>query len=126
MTARASRYRTVRPIPEPAQPAHGSVQALARIRLAPYLSRHVFEAHLRAIPAVRSAAHVIGDVDYEVRLTCRDLADLGVVLASLRGCQGTQVVSTALVLRDVEGLSRRARSIPDWGTVPRPRETRSA
>lgn len=29
--------------------------------------RHApFEAHLRAIPAVRSAAHVIGDVDYEL------------------------------------------------------------
>jgi Lrp/AsnC ligand binding domain len=126
MTAQAPRHRAVRTVPEPAQPAQGSVQALARIRLAPYLSRQVFEAHLRAIPAVRSAAHVIGDVDYEVRLTCRDLADLGVVLASLRGCQGTQVVSTALVLREVEGLGRRARSIPDWGTVPRPRETRSA
>ncbi len=126
MTTQVPRRRTVRPVPAPAQPACGSVQALARIRLAPYLPRQVFEGHLRTIPAVRSAAHVIGDVDYEVRLTCRDLADLGAVLASLRGCQGTQVVSTALVLGEVEGLGRRARSIPDWGTVPRPRETRSA
>jgi hypothetical protein len=126
MTAQALGHRTVRPVPEPAQPAHGSVQALAQIRLAPYLSRHLFEAHLRAIPAVRSAAHVIGDVDYEVRLVCRDLADLRVVLSSLRGCRGTHVVSPALVLGDVEGLSRRARSIPDRGTAPRSRETRSA
>jgi hypothetical protein len=107
-------------------PAGGLVQAIVRIRLAPNLSREVFEAHLRAVAAVRSAAHVIGDVDYEVRLVCRDLADLGVVLASLRRCQGTEVVSTALVLREVEGLHRRARSIPDWGTVPRSRQTRSA
>ena len=126
MTTRAPRHRAVRPVPAPARPASGPVQALARIRLAPCLSRGVFEGHLRTIPAVRSAAHVIGDVDYEVRLACRDLADLGVVLASLRGCQGTQVVSTALVLGEVEGLSRRACSIRDWGTVPRPRETRSA
>jgi Lrp/AsnC family leucine-responsive transcriptional regulator len=102
------------------------VQATVRIRLAPNLSREVFEAHLRAIAAVRSAVHVIGDVDYELRLACRDLADLGVVLASLRRCQGTEVVSTALVLREVKGLNRRARSIPDWGTVPRQRQTRSA
>jgi hypothetical protein len=102
------------------------VQAIVRIRLAPYLSREVFEAHLRAIAAVRSAVRVIGDVDYELRLACHDLADLGVVLASLRRCQGTEVVSTALVLREVAGLNRRARSIPDWGTVPRPRQTRSA
>jgi Lrp/AsnC ligand binding domain len=108
------------------KPARGSVQATARVRLAPGLSHEVFEAHLRAIPAVRSAVYVIGDVDYELRLACRDLADLGVVLASLRGCQGTEVVSTALLLRDVEGLNRRVRSVPDWGTRPRPRQTRSA
>jgi hypothetical protein len=102
------------------------VQATVRVRLAPCLSREGFEAHLRTIPAVRSALYVIGDVDYELRLACRDLADLGVVLASLRRCQGTEVVSTALLLREVEGLNRRARSIPDWGTVPRPRQTRSA
>ena len=108
------------------KPACGSVRATARVRLAPSLSREVFEAHLRAIPAVRSAAYVIGDVDYELRLACRDLADLGVVLASLRSCRGTEVVSTALLLREVAGLSRRVRSVPDWGTGPRPRQTRSA
>jgi hypothetical protein len=70
--------------------AFGSVQATARVRLAPHL------------------------------------ADLGVVLASLRSCQGTEVVSTALLLRDVEGLNRRARSVRDWGTGPRARHTRSA
>jgi hypothetical protein len=126
MTARVPQRGTVRPVPAKAQPVCGSVQATARVRLAPYLSREMFEAHLRTIPAVRSALYVIGDVDYELRLACRDLADLGVVLASLRRCQGTEVVSTALLLREVEGLNRRARPVPDWGTVPRPRQTRSA
>lgn len=126
MTTRVPRCRTVRPVPAEAQSACGSVQALARVRLAPYLSRQVFEQNLRAIPAVRSAVHVIGDVDYELRLACRDLAALGVVLTSLRAFRGTEVVSTALVLGDVAGLGRRARPIPDWGAVPRPRETRSA
>jgi Lrp/AsnC family transcriptional regulator, leucine-responsive regulatory protein len=126
MTTRVPRRGTVRPVPAQAQPACGSVQATARVRLAPCLSRDVFEAHLRAIPAVRSAVYVIGDVDYELRLACRDLADLGVVLASLRRCPGTEVVSTALLLRDVAGLSRRARPVPDWRTGPRPRQTRSA
>ena len=117
VTARAPGRRrdTVRPVAAQAQPTCGRVQATARVRLAPCLSREVFEAHLRTIPAVRSALYVIGDVDYELRLACRDLADLGVVLASLRRCQGTEVVSTALLLREVEGLSRRSRSIPDWG-----------
>jgi DNA-binding Lrp family transcriptional regulator len=124
--ARAPRHRNVRPVPAHAQPECGSVQALVRTRLAPYLSREMFEAHLRTIPAVRSAVHIIGDVDYEIRLTCRDLADLGAVLSGLRRCRGTEVVSTALVLGEVEGLGRRTRSVPDWGAVPRPRQTRSA
>lgn len=126
MTTRVPRRGTVRPVAAQAQPTCGRVQATARVRLAPCLSREVFEAHLRAIPAVRSAAYVIGDVDYELRLACRDLADLGVVLASLRSCRGTEVVSTALLLRNVEGLNRLARSVPDWGTGTRPRQTRSA
>lgn len=126
MTTRIPGRGIVQPVPATAQPACGPVQATARVRLAPCLSREVFEAHLRTIPAVRSALYVIGDVDYELRLACRDLAALGVVLTSLRAFRGTEVVSTALVLGDVAGLGRRARPIPDWGAVPRPRETRSA
>ena len=126
MTTRVPRRGAVRPVAAQARPTGGRVQATARVRLAPCLSREVFEAHLRAIPAVRSAAYVIGDVDYELRLACRDLADLGVVLASLRSCRGTEVVSTAMLLRDVEGLNGLARSVPDWGTGTRPRQTRSA
>ena len=103
-----------------------SVQAIAWVRLAPYLSRQVFEAHLRIIPAVRSAVHIIGAVDYELRLECRDLADLEVALGRLRGCRGTEVASSALVLGEVDGLGRRARGTPDWGTAPQPHQARSA
>ena len=65
MTTRVPRRGTVRPVPAEAQSACGPVQATARVRLAPCLSREVFEANLRTIPAVRSAVYVIGDVDYE-------------------------------------------------------------
>jgi DNA-binding Lrp family transcriptional regulator len=99
---------------------------VAWVRLAPYLSREAFEAHLRTIPAVRSAFVVIGDVDYEVRLEGRDLAGLEVALRSLRGCRGTDVASTALVLGEVEGLGRRARPAAGWRTVPRRHQARSA
>jgi DNA-binding Lrp family transcriptional regulator len=125
-SARVPRRPTVQPVPAKAQPTCGSVRAIARVRLAPYLSREAFERQLRAIPAVRSAVIVIGDVDYELRLECRDLAHLAIVLSSLRAVRGTEVASTALVLRDVAGLGRRALSAADWGTAPRPRQTRSA
>ena len=126
MTTRAPRRQAVRPVPAKAQPTCGSVQALVRVRLAPCLLRQTFERNLRGIPAVRSAVHLIGDVDYELRLECHDLAHLGVVLSSLRRCRGTEVVSSALVLGDVAGLGRRALSIAEWGSAPRPRRTKSA
>ena len=130
-----TRHRAIRPLPakpQPAcgqakaQPACGTVRAIARIRLTSGLSCQAFEQSIRDIPAVRSAVRVIGDVDYELRLECADLAHLGGVLTSLRACRGTEVASTVLVTREVEGLGRRARSIADWRTAPRPRQTRSA
>ena len=126
MTTRARQRRAVRPVPAKALPACGPVQAIAWVRLAPYLSREMFEAHLRTIPAVRSAVHIIGDVDYELRLECRDLADLEVALGSLRGCRGTEVASSALILGEVDGLGRRARGTAEWRRAPRPHHARSA
>src|SRR5271165_4254952 len=58
----------------------GPVQAIARVCLAPDKPREAFERQLQAIPAVLSAVHVTGDVDYEFRLACRDVADLGAAL----------------------------------------------
>jgi len=93
------------------------VQAIARIRLAPDKHREVFEQQLRMTPAVVSAAHVTGDVDYELRLACDGVASLGAVLAGLRGCGGIEVASTALVLREVPGLGIG----PSLEVLPRPR-----
>lgn len=126
MTARGPARRAVRPVRTNAQSACGSVQALARVRLASCRSRQEFEQDLRSIPAVRSAVRVIGDVDYELRLECSDLPQLGAVLTRLRACRGIEVASTALVVGDVVGLRRRTLSVPDWGTPSRPRQPRSA
>ena len=85
----------------------GPAQAIARVRLAPDKPRPAFEWQLRAIPAVLTAVHVIGDVDYELRLACPEVAGLATVLSSLRGCGGVEVVSAALVLGEVPGLGQR-------------------
>jgi Lrp/AsnC family transcriptional regulator, leucine-responsive regulatory protein len=102
------------------------MQAIAQVRLAPELSHQAFERRLRTLPAVRSAVCVTGDVDYEIRLACRDLADLELVLVSLRRYPDVKVVSTALVLREVEGLGQPALAITDWRRAPRPHQSRSA
>jgi DNA-binding Lrp family transcriptional regulator len=126
LRAPARAHRAVRSVPAQAQPGCGPVEAIARVRLAPYRSREAFERDLGTIPAVRSAMRIVGDVDYELRLRCRDLADLAAVLTSLRRVQGIEIASTSLVLGEVKGLGRAALSTPDIRRAPRPRETRSA
>jgi hypothetical protein len=95
------------------------VQAIVRVKLAPYLPWQAFEQWLRAIPAVLGAALVTGDIDYEVQLDCPSFADLGDVLTRICGCQGVQVASTALVLHEVAGLGLHQRAIPDEVTMRR-------
>ena len=112
-----------RPVVAETVPAGRSGQAIARVRLAPDQPRQAFERQLRAIPAVLSAVHVIGDVDYELRLACPDVTDLSAALTSLRRCGSVQVVSTALVLGEVPGLGQPGPAIRDWGARPRPRQT---
>jgi DNA-binding Lrp family transcriptional regulator len=82
-----------------------TVQAIARVRLPPGASRPLFEKQLQAIPGVRTAWHVTGDFDYEMRLTCRSFADLGSVLHDLRHCCDAEVASAGLVLGEVTGLA---------------------
>ena len=79
------------------------VQAVVRVRLAPAASRRGFEQYLRTLACVRCGWQVTGDVDYELLIACRAIADLDGVLACLRGCGGTEVASAELVLREVDG-----------------------
>jgi hypothetical protein len=94
-------------------PVRSSVRAIVRVRLAPQVDCQAFEWWLRAVPAVLSALLVTGDVDYELQLGCRGIADLGDVLTRIRGYRGVEVDSTALVLHEVAGLGWRERAIPD-------------
>jgi len=87
-----------------------AVRAIVRLRLAPAASREIFEKQLREVPAVLAAWHVTGDVDYEMLITCPDLAGLGVVLGGLCRCCGGEVASADLVLSEVTGLTRQDRS----------------
>jgi AsnC-like helix-turn-helix protein len=83
------------------------VRAIVRVRLDPAVGGQTFEWWLRSVPAVLSAVSVTGDVDYELRLGCGGLADLGDVLARLRGYPGAEVESSEMVLHEVTGLGRR-------------------
>ena len=80
------------------------VQAIVRVRLVPSASRPDFERYLRSIPAVLSAWQVAGDVDYELRVGCEDIAGLDAVLTAMRRCGSAEGTTTGLVLREVPGL----------------------
>lgn len=70
-----------------------------RVRRAPDVEPGDFEEHLRAESAVADAWLLAGDWDYELRLTCADLAELDTVVGGLRAAGGN--TSTLLVLRRV-------------------------
>jgi DNA-binding Lrp family transcriptional regulator len=80
------------------------VEAMVHVRLGPSASRPDFERYLRTVPAVLFAWQVAGDVDYELRIACPDIAGLYAVLTGLRRCGGAEGTSTGLVLRQVPGL----------------------
>jgi len=76
-----------------------ALEALVRVRLVGCAEHEVFEKHLRAAPAVVDSWRLAGDYDYEVRLTCRTLADLDGAVNELRAAGGH--TSTTLVLHRV-------------------------
>jgi DNA-binding Lrp family transcriptional regulator len=69
------------------------------VRLVGSAEHEPFEKHLGTDPAVVDAWRLAGDCDYEVRLTCRTLADLDAAVNELRGAGGH--TSTTLVLHRV-------------------------
>ncbi|MGH3377431.1 MAG: Lrp/AsnC ligand binding domain-containing protein [Actinoallomurus sp.] len=76
-----------------------ALEALVRVRLVGGAEHEAFEKHLRTDPAVVEAWRLASDCDYEVRLSCRTLADLDGAVNELRAVGGH--TSTTLVLHRV-------------------------
>ncbi|HUN37869.1 MAG TPA: Lrp/AsnC ligand binding domain-containing protein [Trebonia sp.] len=100
--------------------APSPVQAIVRVRLAPWLRCQAFEQWLRAIPAVLAAALITGEADYELRVDCPSFTDLGDVLTRVCECRGVELESTALVLHEVAGLPPRGTPVQERVTTKRP------
>ena len=77
----------------------GVLHALVRVQMTPGVDPDCFEAHLRGEAGIAEAWRLAGDCDFEVRLSCRSLADLNAVVAQLRDAGG--ITSTILVLHRV-------------------------
>ena len=101
--------------------AASPVQAVVRVRLAPWVRCQAFEHWLRAIPAVLSAELAAGGADYELRVECPSFTDLGDVLTCVCGCRGVELESTALDLHEVAGFRPRPGTLPQGVRTQCPR-----
>jgi DNA-binding Lrp family transcriptional regulator len=77
----------------------GALHALVRVRMTNGVDPDCFEARLRTEAGIAEAWRLAGDSDFEVRLSCRSLADLDAAVAKLRHAGG--ITSTILVLHRV-------------------------
>jgi len=102
--------------------APSPVQAVVRIRLAPWVRCQAFQQWLRAIPAVLHAALVTGEADYELRVDCPSFTDLGDVLTSVCECGGVELEPTALVHHEAVECRPRGTTVPEGVTTKRPRK----
>ena len=75
------------------------LNALVRVRMTAGSDPDRFEAYLRDEAGIAEAWRLAGDCDFEIRLSCRSLADLDATVAQFRDAGG--ITSTTLVLRRV-------------------------
>jgi hypothetical protein len=75
------------------------LHALVRVQMTAGVDPDSFEAYLRDEAGIAEAWRLAGDCDFEVRLSCRSLADLDATVAQFRDAGG--ITSTTLVLHRV-------------------------
>ena len=82
-------------------PAAGgrSLEALVNITLAPGVDSDRFATEVCELPCVNEALHLTGAPDYQLRVACRDTAELDVLLRTLRLRHGAADTETTIVLR---------------------------
>lgn len=77
-----------------------TVEAYIDVKMRRQTTAQSFEASIRKIPGIVSAAIVTGDFDFRVRVACKDQSDLVRVIETLRIQAGVQETSSALICRE--------------------------
>lgn len=75
--------------------------ALIDLKLGANQTRAGFEEALRGIPGVLSAMLMTGKSDYQLRVACRDAADLDALIGTLRERAGAVDTYSHVVLREL-------------------------
>ncbi len=82
-------------------PAAGDarIEAVIDVKLAAGQDNPGFEAAIVGLAAIVEAAHMTGRADYELRVVCRDAAELDGLLRRLKRDAGVAETETRIVLR---------------------------
>jgi len=82
-------------------PAAGgrTLQALVGVTLAPDVDSDAFSDGVARLEAVTEVLHLTGTPDYQLRVACRDSAELDALLRTLRLRHGVRDTETTVVLR---------------------------
>lgn len=82
-------------------PAAGepSLEAVVDVKLGRDQDNDGFEAAIAPLTAIFEAAHLTGRADYELRVVCRDAAELDALLRHLKRDAGAAETETRIVLR---------------------------
>jgi Lrp/AsnC family transcriptional regulator, leucine-responsive regulatory protein len=82
-------------------PAAGgrTLQALVGITLAPGVDSDAFAAQAARLEPVMEVLHLTGAPDYQLRVACRDTAELDALLRMLRLRHGAADTETTIILR---------------------------
>jgi len=79
-----------------------AVEAYIDVKMQPSTTARSFEASVRRIPGIVSAAILTGEFDFRMRVACKDQSDLVRVIEALRSEAGVQETSSALICREIE------------------------
>ena len=82
-------------------PAAGGrvLQALVGVTLTPGVDSDAFATHAARLEAVTEVLHLTGAPDYQLRVACRDSAELDALLRTLRLRYGAADTETTVILR---------------------------
>jgi Lrp/AsnC family leucine-responsive transcriptional regulator len=75
-----------------------SVEALIGVRLTTDGVDAAFEAAVAELPAVLEDIHLTGGTDHQLRVACRDVAELNQLIRGLRAIEGVARLDTRVIL----------------------------
>jgi Lrp/AsnC family leucine-responsive transcriptional regulator len=77
----------------------GAIEAVVDVKMGPEQDNDGFERAIEPLAAIVEAAHLTGRADYELRIVCRDAAELDALLRRLKRECGAADTETRIVLR---------------------------